>query len=135
MVQFQGQSKLRKQCLQILIKMVNPKEVEELQEEFKKIDTNGDGTLDQKELRDAVSSIHPDMPAKDIQRIVGEIDANGDGVIDYQEFIAATFPVDQYASMDILKRLFRQFDLDGTGQLTTSSLADAFDRLGLELSD
>lgn len=135
MVQFQGQSKLRKQCLQILIKMVNPKEVEELQEEFKKIDTNGDGTLDVKELRDAVSSVHPDMPAKDIQRIVEEIDANGDGVIDYQEFIAATFPVDQYASMDILKRLFRQFDLDGTGQLTTSSLADAFDRLGLELTD
>ena len=64
-----------------------------------------------------------------------DINANGDGVIDYQEFIAATFPVDQYASLDILKRLFRQFDLDGTGQLTTSSLADAFDRLGLELSD
>ena len=63
--------------------MVNPKEVEELQEEFKKIDTNGDGTLDKKELRAAVTAVHPDMPAKDINRIVEDIDANGDGVIDY----------------------------------------------------
>lgn len=46
LARFHGKSRLRRECLQILVKMVNPREFMSLRNEFNKIDTNGSGTIE-----------------------------------------------------------------------------------------
>ena len=55
---FHGRNRLRKECLQILVKMINPIEFRNLRKEFNKIDTDGSGTVELEELRDAVKKCH-----------------------------------------------------------------------------
>ena len=52
--QFHGKNKLRRESLNFLVKMVNPKEFSALRKEFNKIDTDGSGTLELSELIQAV---------------------------------------------------------------------------------
>ncbi len=59
--QFHGKNRLRRECLQILCKMVNPAEFRDLRTEFNKIDTNGSGTIEKEELRAAVRKAHANM--------------------------------------------------------------------------
>ena len=55
---FHGRNRLRKECLQILVKMINPIEFRNLRKEFNKIDTDGSGTVELDELRQAVRKCH-----------------------------------------------------------------------------
>lgn len=49
--EFQGKSKLKKAALKLLVKMVDYKEIDKLKKEFQKIDIDGTGLLDFKELK------------------------------------------------------------------------------------
>ena len=75
------------------------------------------------------------MADAELTRILTDCDADKNGLIDYEEFITFAFPVDKFASQEILQRIFNQFDLDSSGYLTTSNIADAFGRLGIQLED
>ena len=104
---FHGRNRLRRECLQILVKMINPKEFITLRKAFNKIDTNGSGTIEIDELKQAVRKWHVDMDEAELERIVKEVDILGTGVIKYHEFIAATFPVEKYATQERLRSLFQ----------------------------
>jgi len=58
LVNFHGRNRLRRECLQILVKMVNPREFLELRKEFNKVDTNLSGTIEIEELRATVRRCH-----------------------------------------------------------------------------
>jgi len=58
LLRFHGRSLLRRECLQILVKMVNPSEFTSLRAEFNKIDLNRSGTIEIEELREAVRKSH-----------------------------------------------------------------------------
>ena len=51
---FQGHSTLRRACLTILVKMINPKEFLKLRDQFNSIDTNLSGTIEAAELKAAI---------------------------------------------------------------------------------
>ena len=70
------------------------------------------------------------MSEEELERILAEVDINGSGVINYHEFIAATFPVDKYATEERLHSLFSKFDTSGNERINTTSLRDAFTKLG-----
>ncbi len=50
MKQFKGSSKFKKAALNILVKMLNPKEIEHLRGEFQKVDTDNSGVIEIAEL-------------------------------------------------------------------------------------
>ena len=54
LVNFRGRSRLRRECLHILVKMIPPEEFGSLREQFNRIDTDGSGTIEVEELREAV---------------------------------------------------------------------------------
>jgi len=110
--------------------MVNPREFIELRKEFNKIDSNGSGTIEIDELRNTVRKCHANLGDDELERIIAEVDINGTGVINYHEFIAATFPVDKYATEERLHSLFSRFDTTGNNKISTTSLRDAFTKLG-----
>ena len=80
--------------MQSLTNMVNPAEFEKLRKEFNKMDTDGSGTVEIEELREAVRKCHGNLSETDLENIIKEVDLRGNGVINYHDFIAATFPVD-----------------------------------------
>jgi hypothetical protein len=53
---FKGQSKLKKAAMNILVKMTNPKDLEDLRGEFEKIDVDHSGFIEFKELEKALGS-------------------------------------------------------------------------------
>ena len=99
---FHGKNRLRRECLQILVKMINPKEFSSLRREFNKIDTNGSGTIEIDELKEAVKKCHATMSNEEVEAIIKEVDIQGTGIIHYHEFIAAIFPVEKYATKERL---------------------------------
>jgi len=90
--------------------MVNPKEFLSLRKEFNKIDSNGSGTIEIDELRQAVRKCHKELTDAELENILKEVDVNGNGIINYHEFIAATFPVEKFATRERIQSLFQKFD-------------------------
>ena len=84
--------------MQILVKMINPKEFQSLRTEFNKIDVDGSGTIEIDELRAAVRKAHASMTEQQLEKVIKEVDIQGTGIIHYREFLAATFPVERYAT-------------------------------------
>jgi hypothetical protein len=51
---YRGVSALKKACMNMLVKMLEPKEIEILREQFAKIDKDGTGMITVKELQEAM---------------------------------------------------------------------------------
>jgi len=105
-MQFKGRSRLRRECLHILVKMINPSEFGALRKEFNKIDVDGSGTIEVEELREAVNNSNLVLTETELERILQEVDITSSGIIHYHEFLAATFPVEKYATRERLASLF-----------------------------
>eukprot|EP00929_Paragymnodinium_shiwhaense_P100888 TRINITY_DN6357_c0_g1_i2.p1 TRINITY_DN6357_c0_g1~~TRINITY_DN6357_c0_g1_i2.p1 ORF type:complete len:363 (-),score=98.70 TRINITY_DN6357_c0_g1_i2:421-1509(-) len=55
-------------------------------EQFKILDTDGNGTLEFDEIRDVLQKLDPKLSGIDLQKLFCQIDANGNGGIDTEEF-------------------------------------------------
>ena len=53
---------------------------------FREWDTDGNGAIDAKEFRKAVSALGYDVPKKEMNKVFADLDASGDGFIEYGEF-------------------------------------------------
>ena len=58
--------------MNILVKMINPRELEDLRKEFQKIDSDNSGMIELKELEKALSKYN--IPHEEIKQIIEEID-------------------------------------------------------------
>jgi Ca2+-binding EF-hand superfamily protein len=79
--------------MNVLVKMLDTKQVKELQIMFQKIDTDNTGYIEANELAEAIKNSNADIDHDEITRIIKEIDYHGNEKINYSEFIAATISV------------------------------------------
>lgn len=63
--------------MNILVKMINPKELEALRKEFQKIDSDNSGMIELKELEKALQTCNYKIPQSEIKQIIDEIDYDG----------------------------------------------------------
>jgi len=61
LVALRGHSQLKRAALNILVKTLKPKYVENLKEEFMKIDTDSSGFIETAELKRVLEKMHPDV--------------------------------------------------------------------------
>lgn len=54
---------------------------------FKRFDTDGNGKMDMKELKNLMKRLHPNITDGEVEAMAAEADANKDGVLDMEEFI------------------------------------------------
>jgi Ca2+-binding EF-hand superfamily protein len=95
-------------------------EVAALRAKFVKLDENGDGALDETELKAAITELGEAWTGHTSSQLLDAMDTNGDGRVDYMEFLAATVEDEEVAHRDAsLAAAFRVFDTNGDG------LADA----------
>lgn len=71
---FKGSSKLKKAALNVLVKMLKPKDIDHLKEEFMKIDTDDSGFIEYKELEQALKNSNFHLSAEELNHIIKEID-------------------------------------------------------------
>jgi calmodulin len=60
---------------------------DDLAEEFKKLDVNGDGFIDVEELKKVLTFGDEKLSEEEVADVIKEFDANGDGKITLEEFI------------------------------------------------
>ncbi|CAO1403191.1 unnamed protein product [Diamesa serratosioi] len=61
-------------------------------EDFKLIDTDGDGNISKSELQTYLSNLNMSYSDEEIEEMVNEADLDNDGTINYQEFILMMCP-------------------------------------------
>ena len=59
---------------------------EALMEAFKEMDTDGSGSIEQDELRNAILKMNPFESEKNIKEMMDYADEDGDGHVDFEEF-------------------------------------------------
>jgi calmodulin len=60
---------------------------DEMRQAFKVFDRDGNGLIDQKELRTTMKNLGEKLSKDDVKAMIKAADKNGDGKIDYEEFI------------------------------------------------
>lgn len=95
----------------------------QLQKElFAKLDSNGDGAVDQDELSSALSQKSDDGLLVNLSKQFGDLDSDASGSLSAEEMTAMTPPPPPQINSD---ELFSQLDADGDGSVTATELDSA----------
>ena len=73
LMDFKGNTALKKAAMNLLVKMLNPKEIKSLRLQFEKIDTDQSGNVSTEELSKALKLINKDIPDEEIEQIFSNI--------------------------------------------------------------
>jgi len=99
----------------------------ELRAIFKEFDIDGDGYIQEEELRQVMLKMGHNPSEDEIKAMFKAADLNKDGKISFEEFTeisrANPFSIS-------LKTVFGELDLDGDGHITKPELKLAFERMG-----
>lgn len=102
--------------------MINPVEFVQLRAAFNKIDKDLSGTIEVKELKEAIEQTGVEIDQDEMNSIVKQLDYDDNGMINYHEFIQATFPIEKYLTPEKINALFVKFDVDATGEISVNNL-------------
>lgn len=111
-------------------------EIEEIREAFNLFDTDGNGTIDPKELKEAMQSLGFEAKNQTIYQIIADIDKDGTGDIDFEEFLdLMTAGISNTDSKEDVQKVFNLFDDDKTGYISLQNLKRVSKDLGETMSD
>jgi len=98
-----------------------------LRRQFKIMDDNNSGTLDQYEFKKGIKDFQVGIDDKDIDSLFKAFDINGNGDIDFDEFIRVVVgPMNQFRTQIVLKA-FDKIDKNGDGVLDKEDIKGRYD--------
>jgi Ca2+-binding EF-hand superfamily protein len=111
-------------------------EIDEIREAFNLFDTDGSGTIDPNELKEAMKSLGFDTKNQTVYQMISDIDKDGKGYINFDEFLdALTVQMSSSDSKEDILKVFNLFDDDQTGYITLSNLKRVSKELGETMTD
>lgn len=134
MKKFQASQKLAQAALLFIgSKLTTMEETKELTKIFRKLDANGDGQLDRRELihgyeqmmkikGEDVSSMTKAQVEEQVDRILASVDFDRNGFIEYSEFVTVAMDRRALLSRERLQAAFSMFDEDGSGKIAAAEL-------------
>ena len=63
--------------MNLLVKLTDQSKIEELRQQFQKIDTDGTGSISKEELRNAIKESNMKIPEKEVEDIIKQVDYFG----------------------------------------------------------
>lgn len=115
---------------------LSEEEIEEIREAFNLFDTDGSGTIDPKELKEAMESLGYEAKNQTIYQMISDVDKNGTGEIDFEEFLdVMTARMSNTDSKEDIQKIFNLFDDDKTGFISLQNLKRVSKELGETMSD
>mmetsp|Transcript_1527 Transcript_1527/g.3486 ORF Transcript_1527/g.3486 Transcript_1527/m.3486 type:complete len:491 (+) Transcript_1527:154-1626(+) len=106
---FSAENRFKKAILEELVDELDDNDTKLLQEQFKKLDTDGDAKISLKELGKMFGCV------KAASKLMGSLDIDGDGEVAVDEFRLAFLNRKISSQQDRLYKLFNKMDLDGNG--------------------
>ena len=108
----------------------------EIKEAFDLFDTDGSGTIDQKELKVAMRALGFEPKKEEIMKMIRDADQDNSGVIDFPEFLdMMTQRMSDRDPKDDMLKAFRLFDDDETGKISFKNLKRVAKELGENMTD
>lgn len=137
LARFKQMNDLKKLAHQLIAKDLTKAEIGFLQQQFRLLDTDGDGNITVRELLNAISSLDPsddadDRKRMDVNTFLGgthaiSAEAEEDIVLDNDEFIAATFRHHVILKEEHIEACYRKFDRKNRGSIAVDDLYEFFD--------
>jgi len=115
------------------------KRQQELQEQFKLLDSDGSGTISSREFRHLLWEQGYTVGPETVEEIFSEVDEDGSGLIEFAEFKKAVQVVrTQHGftrkEIEELFRVFDRYDTDKSGEISADELASALGWFGTATS-
>lgn len=111
-------------------------EISEIKEAFDLFDTDGGGSIDPKELKDAMNSLGLEARNQTIYQMITDLDADNSGAIEFKEFLdLMTARMSDRDTREDIKKVFRLFDEESRGVVTLKSLRRVSKELGETMED
>lgn len=115
---------------------VTKEEIMEIKKAFDIFDSDGNGSINPKELADAYQEMGMATNSKMIYQLLAELDKDNSGVLDFDEFLKlATRRSEFKPNKQELMKVFRIFDITGKGKISKGDLKKIAEELGEEMSD
>ncbi|XP_022081065.1 calmodulin-like [Acanthaster planci] len=111
-------------------------QVAEIREAFKRFDTNGDNTIDSKELATVMKSLGHNPTEAQLQATMQEVDLDGNGRIEFSEFRKMMARRMRLKSTEQkIRDAFNVFDKNGDGYISAEELNEVMLNLGEKLTE
>mmetsp|Transcript_7043 Transcript_7043/g.7685 ORF Transcript_7043/g.7685 Transcript_7043/m.7685 type:complete len:195 (-) Transcript_7043:171-755(-) len=110
------------------------KDINEFRNDFVKFDADGNGCLDNMEIRNALFFLGYDLTDGELEEIISEFDKNGNGYIEFPEFVTImAIRINGAKKEEEYKKIFQNLDKDGNGFLSQKELTNGLKKLSDEL--
>jgi Ca2+-binding EF-hand superfamily protein len=111
-------------------------EVEEIREAFNLFDTEGNGSIDIRELKTAMSSLGFETKNPTIFQMISELERELPGAVDFETFLdGVSGKLGDKESRSGVQKIFNLFDVDRKGSVAFKDLKRVARELGETLSD
>ena len=122
-----GMNKLKKAALAHIATHLTHKEVGALEEMFRAIDKDGDGTLTVNELQDALRSGNFSSEVnQELESMIETLGIDGKNSLNWKDFVTATVDKSLLFQEDKIKMAFNYFDRSHRGSITVKDLSQVF---------
>lgn len=109
-------------------------EIEEIKEAFTMFDTNGNGTIDPKELKAAMNSLGFEKKSPTVYEMICDLENMGNE-IDFDDFLEAiSNKLGNRETRDGINRIFDLFDDDKSGSINLNNIKRVAKELGETMS-
>ena len=133
LVNFRTSSKLQQATLAFIASnLASSHEIEELRSAFTVLDINGDGQINEEELRIGFSTLSLSA-SSNVEQILTRCDLDGNGMIDYNEFIMAALDWQKHLSNELLQAAFKAYDTDNSGSISILEIKEFLGCAGGEI--
>ncbi|KAI9195919.1 hypothetical protein LWI28_019420 [Acer negundo] len=123
--QFCLMNKFKRKAIRVVADKLPNEQLDGLKQLFYMMDTDNNGDLTFKELKEGLEMIGHKMSDPEVEMLMEAADYDGNGTLDCEEFVTMSVHLKRIGNDDILQQAFEFFDKNKTGYIEFDELREA----------